>query len=213
MLLIFDWDGTLCDSTARIVEAMQQAARELAIAEPSEGAVQDVIGLGLPEALAQVFPTLDVARREQVRERYSSCYVALDAHPAGLFSGALETLDELRLRGHTLAVATGKGRAGLNRVLAGLGLDGYFDATRCADETCSKPDPLMLQELLTEFTRPVEQAVMIGDSEYDLAMARRLEMPSIGVSYGVHSVERLKLHGPLAMIDNLPQLLELDLLQ
>lgn len=128
MLIIFDWDGTLCDSTARIVQAMQQAARELVFTEPSEGAVEDVIGLGLPEALAQLFPALGSSQIEQVRQRYSSCYVALDVKPAGLFDGALETLAVLRRRGHTLAVATGKGRAGLDRVLAGLDLSNYLMA-------------------------------------------------------------------------------------
>jgi phosphoglycolate phosphatase len=213
MLIVFDWDGTLCDSTARIVTAMQLAARELGFTEPSEEAVENVIGLGLAEALAGVFPALSLPQREQIRERYSSCYVALDVEPAGLFDGALETMEVLRRRGHKLAVATGKGRAGLDRVLAGLQLSDYFDGTRCADETRSKPDPLMLQELLAKFGLGVEQAVMVGDSEYDLDMARRLLVPAIGVSWGVHSVERLQQQGPVAVIDRLQQLLELDLLQ
>jgi phosphoglycolate phosphatase len=206
LLIIFDWDGTLCDSTGRITDAMRGAARELGLPIPPREAVRDVIGLGLPEALDTLFPEAPLERRQQMRERYSAHYVEIDRQPAGLFPGALETLEALRGSGHRLAVATGKGRHGLNRVLRGLALEQAFDATRCADETASKPSPRMLHELLREFELPPADAVMVGDSEYDLLMARAAGVPAIGVSYGVHPPRRLQRHGPRAIIDALPEL-------
>ena len=209
MLIIFDWDGTLCDSTGRIVAAMQLAAEQLSAPIPGVEAVRDVIGLGLPESMEQLYPTLSTLDRDAMRERYYSCYVELDREPAGLFPGALDVLEELRGRGHHLAVATGKGRRGLDRVLVGLGLSDYFDATRCADETSSKPDPHMLFELLEEMQTDAAESLMIGDSEYDLMMARAASVAGIGVSYGVHSAERLHRHEPLRVVDSLSDLLVL----
>ena len=213
MLIIFDWDGTLCDSTGRIVEAMRQAAGSLALPVPQAAAVTDIIGLALPEAMAILFPQQAASVREQMREAYSECYVSLDTVPSGLFSGALRTLDSLRARGHCLAVATGKSRRGLDRVLQGHGLRDFFDATRCSDETRSKPHPLMLEEILSETGHQPAQSLMVGDSEYDLAMARSAGVAGIGVSFGVHSPPRLQNHAPLAIIDELDELLELVALQ
>jgi phosphoglycolate phosphatase len=209
MLIIFDWDGTLCDSTGRIVASMCEAAAQLSVPLPEEEAVRDVIGLGLPEAMEQLFPSLSLEERDEMRACYSRCYVELDREPAGLFPGTFEVLEELRGRGHLLAVATGKGRRGLDRVLTGLRMDTWFDATRCADETRSKPDPLMLYELLEELQVPAASSLMIGDSEYDLMMARAASVPSVGVNYGVHSAKRLEGHGPMAVLDTLEDLLGL----
>lgn len=206
MLVIFDWDGTLCDSTGRIVEAMQQAAGDESADIPSVDAVRDVIGLGLPEAMATLFPALSSSRRSQVELHYRACYLALDQTPSPLYPGARETLNELREAGCLLAVATGKGRAGLDRLLAGHDLADFFDATRCADETRSKPDPLMVHELLEHLQRGPEDSVVVGDSEYDLMMARAAGVRSVGVSFGVHSAERLERHGPVAVIDELTEL-------
>lgn len=176
---------------------------------PSQAAVREIIGLGLPEALASLFPNLSLRQREQVQASYSTSYVALDQKPSPLFAGALETLTELRRRGHLLAVATGKSRRGLNRVLTGLDLHAWFDITRCADETRSKPHPLMLEEILQELAGSAADALLIGDSEYDLRMAQAIQMPAIGVSYGVHSAERLRQHGAELIIDQLTELLDL----
>ncbi len=211
MLLIFDWDGTLCDSTGRIVEAMQLAAVDLELPVPSVAAVRNVIGLGLGEAMAELFPAQAPQLRERMRTQYSNRYIELDAEPAGLFDQVAVVLESLRGRGHLLAVATGKGRQGLNRVLAGLRLTDYFDATRCADETASKPDPLMLRELMTELGSSPAQTLVIGDSSYDLEMARNAGVSSVGVSYGVHSTARLVACGPLAIIDSAEELLSLQL--
>ncbi len=213
MLIIFDWDGTLCDSTGRIVAAMREAAQQLSAPVPEVDAVRDVIGLGLPEAMEQLFPTLSLPDQDAIRECYYTCYVEVDKEPAGLFSGAMDVMEELRSRGHHLAVATGKGRRGLDRVLHGLGLADYFDATRCADETASKPNPHMLFELLEEFGVSAAESLMIGDSEYDLMMARAASVPGVGVSYGVHSIEQLQRHRPVTVVDMLSELLELPVLQ
>ncbi|QIB67410.1 HAD family hydrolase [Kineobactrum salinum] len=209
MLIIFDWDGTLCDSVEQIVLAMQAAASRCALPPPEAAAVRHIVGLGLPQAVEILFPDQPLADRERLARAYSSCYIEADQGPARLFEGALDTLAQLRDAGFELAVATGKSRRGLVRVLQGLGLEGFFDATRCADETQSKPHPLMLEQILAERSKRANQALMIGDSEYDLAMARAIGMPSVGVSYGVHARELLLRHQPRAIVDELRQLGEL----
>jgi phosphoglycolate phosphatase len=189
---------------------MQAAAEDVDVEAPRAAAVKDIIGLGLPEAISELFPGLEAGPASQLRLRYSQRFVEFDRIPSDLFDGALETLNGLREAGHMLAVATGKSRRGLSRVLASLELERFFDATRCADETLSKPDPLMLNELLQELDCPAHEAVMIGDTEYDLAMAVAANVAGVGVSYGSHSPERLQRHGPMAIVDTLPELLELD---
>jgi phosphoglycolate phosphatase len=206
MIAIFDWDGTLCDSIDGIVRAMQGAAEELAVPVPTPAAVRDIVGLGLPQALARLFPALAEAQRAAMAEAYSQHYVAATAGPARLFEGALEMLEALRGTGIEVAVATGKSRRGLNRVLSGLGMETYFHATRCADETRSKPDPLMLRQILAERGKSAQEAVMVGDSEYDLDMAARAGIPAVGVSFGVHEPVRLARHRPRHIVDHLSEL-------
>lgn len=207
MIVIFDWDGTLCNSVDEIVAAMRKAAAEMQLATPEPAAVRNIVGLGLSQAVAELFPDLDEERYAELAAVYSRHYTSPERGPTPLFSGAMETLEALRDSGMELAVATGKSRRGLDRVLTSLDLAGFFDATRCADETRSKPDPLMLHEIMAERGKSADEAVMVGDSEYDLAMARAAGMRSVAVSYGVHSPERLARHGPLAIIDELPELL------
>ncbi len=206
MIVIFDWDGTLCDSVDGIVSAMQAAAVELQTRPPAAPAVRDIVGLGLPEAMIRLFPEHTEDWRRSIAEAYSRHYINATAGPARLFGGARDALDALRSAGFELAVATGKSRRGLDRVLASIAMSDYFDTTRCADETASKPDPLMLEEILSERGKRAGDALMVGDSEYDLEMAARAGIPSIGVSFGVHSPERLSRHAPLAVIDRLADL-------
>ncbi|PTQ90385.1 HAD family hydrolase [Agitococcus lubricus] len=205
-LAIFDWDGTLMDSVAHIVDSMQQAAYAVGEPVPASAEVRHIIGLGLPEAIAQLFPHAKPHTHEAIRQQYAQHFLAHSASRSQLFAGAEALLAQLRQQGYLLAIATGKSRLGLNRVLAQTGIGHYFVATRCADETASKPDPQMLKELLAYTGVSVDQAVMIGDTSYDLGMAQTLSMPRIGVSYGVHGVEVLQTYQPLAIVDSLYQL-------
>jgi phosphoglycolate phosphatase len=208
MLFIFDWDGTLIDSAGRIVAAMQAAALELHIDVCSAIQVENIIGLGLPEAIAELYPQLPAGERQALQVAYSRHYVALDQQPSAWFPTVRETLQQLKEAGCVLAVATGKSRRGLHRVLDQLQMLDFFHATRCADETQSKPHPQMLNELLDELAIPAERAVMIGDTEYDMAMAQAANMPRIAVSYGAHAVERLLPYQPELVVDTFTQLLE-----
>ena len=208
-MIVFDWDGTLCDSAAQIVAAVQSAARHMGLPVPTDEAAADIIGLGLVQAMARLYPDVPAARRAALVSAYSTHYVAGEVDTPALFPGALETLHALRDRGRELAVATGKSRRGLDRILGKLGMTGFFHATRCADETRSKPHPQMLREIIAERGADPGDVVMVGDTEYDLEMASNAGVASIGVSYGVHSVERLAAHRPVAIIDRLPELLDL----
>lgn len=208
-LLIFDWDGTLSNSLARIVTCLQMAARERGLDAPDEAAGREVIGLGLGEALAALFPELDSDELAALRESYSRHYVELDREPAPFYPGVLDTLAALRDDGFVLAVATGKSRRGFDRVIKGHGLDGFFHATRCADETASKPDPLMLHQLLTELAFDAEAALMVGDTEFDMAMAVSAGVSRVGVSYGAHHPSRLHAYGLLTCLDHFGDLLSL----
>lgn len=208
MLFIFDWDGTLCDSTATITRAMQAAAMDMGWEPLPASEVHEIIGLGLPEALQRLYPHVSVEERVRLRDAYAHRFVAYDqASPAEFFPGVKATLDELRNAGHQLAVATGKSRRGLDRIFGAMGLYEYFDASRCADETASKPDPLMLRQLLAEFSVAADEAVMLGDTEYDMAMAAAISMPRIAVSYGAHHIDRLKGYHPELCLDEFSGLL------
>lgn len=196
-LLIFDWDGTLVDSIGRIVEAMHHAADTCDLPRCSDPEVKAIIGLGLPEAIQSLYPELlDPSCVERFRRCYSEHYLALEAEPSALFPGVAESLEAFRAQGYRLAVATGKSRHGLQWVLAGRGWLNYFDTTRCADETASKPNPLMLQEILAGCGVVARQALMIGDSAFDLQMARLAGIDSVAVGYGAQSLSALREHGP-----------------
>lgn len=209
MLLIFDWDGTLIDSTGKIVRCMQAAIADQGLSPLADDTVRNIIGLGLPEALRTLFPEADPQVLQRLRDSYATHFVEADRMPCDLFPEVQETLNALRQRGCLLAVATGKSRRGLDRVLGNLGMASYFDATRCADETRSKPDPQMLYELLDELGKEPHQALMVGDTEYDLAMANAAGMPGVAVRYGAHAPERLARHRPIAELERFGELLEL----
>jgi phosphoglycolate phosphatase len=196
-LLIFDWDGTVIDSTARIVSSMQSAARELGLRHLQDHEAQEIIGLGLPEAVQALFPGVDDVLLGAVRERYVYHYMEGDKTPVALFPGAQTTLERLHKKGYRLAVATGKSRKGLDSVLADTGLGWLFEATRCADETTSKPHPHMLEEILAQTQVDASNAVMIGDTEFDLKMGVHAGMDTIAVSYGAHHIGRLKQYNPV----------------
>lgn len=208
-LLIFDWDGTLVDSIGRIVEAMHQAALACGLPRLDDAAVKAIIGLALPEAIAVLYPELDDrACRERFIRHYSECYLALEIEPSALFPGVAEALEAFRAQGFRLAVATGKSRHGLARVLKGRGWCDYFDITRCADETASKPHPLMLEEILRHFQLPPARALMVGDSSFDLQMAHNADMDCVAVGYGAQPLAVLQALRPRLAIERFVQLRE-----
>jgi phosphoglycolate phosphatase len=208
LLFIFDWDGTLSDSKAKITKAMQLAAQDMGWVPLDDHHIHNIIGLGLPEAIHQLYPNVELANRQRLRDAYATHFLTLDeARPSDFFPGVMDTLDRLKADGHTLTIATGKSRKGLDRIFGVLGVADFFHATRCADETASKPDPLMLEELLREFDVGAGEAVMIGDTEYDMEMARRIDMPRIAVSYGAHHIDRLHSYQPELCLDEFDQLL------
>lgn len=187
-LIAFDWDGTLFDSTALIAQCIQAACRDLALAVPTDEQAAYVIGLGLHDAMRHAVPGLPPERYPELGRRYRHHYFARQ-HELVLFPGTLEMLSDLKARNHWLAVATGKSRRGLNEALAHSHLGALFDGTRTADETASKPSPVMLQELMREFGVEPERTLMIGDTTHDLLLARNAGAASVGVSYGAHDHE------------------------
>ncbi len=212
MLFIFDWDGTISNSTAKIVKCMQNAAFDIGIEMLESKTIQNIIGLGLPEAIRVLYPNENDAAREALRVGYSRHFFEADkVLPSPFFEGVMDTLENLKEQGHYLTVATGKSRKGFDRVLSNLKLDTFFDASRCADETASKPDPKMLNELLDEFCMEAKDATMVGDTEFDMAMARNIEMPRIAVSYGAHHIDRLRNYQPNLCIDRFSEILSWSL--
>ena len=204
-LIVFDWDGTLMDSTAHIARSIQAACRDLDLPVPADEAARYVIGLGLRDALQIAAPTLDPADYPRLAERYRYHYLIRDAKTE-LFDGVRELLGELREEGYLLAVATGKSRVGLNRALDEARLTSLFDGTRCADETFSKPHPAMLQELTRELGQALERTVMIGDTTHDLLMASNAGAAGIAVAYGAHEADALAALEPRFVADSVPAL-------
>ncbi|OYD23938.1 HAD family hydrolase [Oceanimonas baumannii] len=205
-LVIFDWDGTLMDSVARIVSCMQAAAIDCNQPVPAPESVRHIIGLSLYRAFPILFGELSPAESDALLHAYRRHYLELNTTPTPLFTGAADMLSSLHGTGYRLAVATGKAREGLDRVLEETGLGHLFHALRGADQARSKPDPLMLVQILDELGLAPEQAVMVGDSSYDLAMAEAIGMDRIGVTYGVHNRDQLTVHSPVAMIDDIRHL-------
>jgi phosphoglycolate phosphatase len=195
-LIVFDWDGTLFDSTALIVRCIQASCRDLGVTVPSDDQAAYVIGLGLQDALRYAVPGLPASRYPELGHRYREHYFA-SQHELTLFDGALQMLKDLKARHHWLAVATGKSRRGLDEALNTVQLKGLFDGTRTADETASKPDPTMLLELMREFGAEPGRTLMIGDTTHDLQLALNAGTPRVAVSYGAHEPEAFHAFGPL----------------
>ena len=204
-LIVFDWDGTLMDSAGAIVRAIQAAAGDLGLPVPPDARARHVIGLGLNEALQHAVPELSPARYPEMVEAYRHHYLSSDRQ-LPLFDGVDAMLDELRVAGHRLAVATGKSRIGLDRALAHSGLAARFQASRCADECHSKPHPQMLEELMEEFAIEPSATLMIGDTSHDLLMAQNAGVDALAVSYGAHPEDHLLTHAPLATLSTIKEL-------
>ena len=195
-LIVFDWDGTLFDSTMLIVRCIQSACRDIGVTVPSDVDAAYVIGLGLHDALQHAVPGLSPERYPELGARYRQHYIA-SQHELVLFPGTLAMLQGLKTRNHLLAVATGKNRRGLDDALAHSQLHAIFDATRTADETAGKPNPLMLLQLMQELGVPPERTLMVGDTTHDLMLARNAGTARVAVSYGAHERDSFAEHGPL----------------
>ncbi len=205
-LLIFDWDGTLIDSEAEIVAAMSGAIAELGLPSRTPQQMRRMIGLGLFEAFEGLFPELGEARIREALRSYKRRFGMSPRIFGTPFPGVVETLATLRATGFELAVATGKSRAGLDRALLAAEWHGHFRITRCADETASKPDPLMLEEILLATATEPHRALMIGDTTYDMEMAQRAGVPAVGVACGVHELDEMRAAGALDVLDGVHQL-------
>jgi phosphoglycolate phosphatase len=206
--IVFDWDGTVADSTGRIVESMQCAAKDFDLPFRNEYDVKQIIGLGLPEAIISLWPQLEADRKvvKGIAKQYGVHYQDERRSEVVLFNHALELFKLIKRLDLKLAVATGKGRVGLDRVLDQFQLAPMFDDTRCADETRSKPHPLMLHELSRSLNVDNENMLMIGDTQFDLDMAHNAGMDSIAITHGAHSLEKLKQSNPMLIVDDLKQL-------
>lgn len=204
-LIAFDWDGTLFDSTALIVRSIQAACLEVGTAVPSDEQAAYVIGLGLRDALLHAAPDFPQERYAELGNAYRRHYIQ-HQHDLVLFDGVLPMLHALKERNHCIAVATGKSRRGLDEALATVQLKGLFDSTRTADETASKPDPLMLNELMAELGVSPQRTLMIGDTTHDLLMARQAGVASVAVSYGAHEHAAFETYAPLHVAHSAPDL-------
>jgi len=200
-LLIFDWDGTLMDSAGVIVDSIQRACEDIGLATPSDRASRQIIGLGLIQALQTLLPDLPADDYPRLVERYRHHYLGRDAD-LPLFAGVASGIRDLHAGGFTLAVATGKSRIGLERALEASGLGTWFAATRCADQTHSKPHPAMVLELIDELDADPARTLVIGDTSHDLLMASNAGVASLGVTYGAHEADDLHPHAPLALLDS-----------
>ncbi|HRK57968.1 MAG TPA: HAD-IA family hydrolase [Burkholderiaceae bacterium] len=205
-LIVFDWDGTLMDSTAAIARSIQSAAADLRLPVPSLAQARHVIGMGLADALAYAVPGLRPEQAQAFAARYRHHYAGYETQLV-LYEGARELLDAISQAQVPLAVATGKSAAGLARVLSATDLAPYFLATRCADQTHPKPHPAMLNELMAELGSTPERTLMIGDTTHDIQMAQAAGVAVVALTQGAHHEAQLKALQPDALFDSLSQVL------
>lgn len=190
-LIVFDWDGTIMDSTALIASCIQDACRDVGVPVPASSEALFVIGLGHVDAVERVAPGMNVAQRLAFSESYRRNFLSRE-HEAPLFPGMRELLAHLKDRPRRLAVATGKSRRGLDRALDASGLRLFFEASRCADEGHAKPHPDMLLRLLELTGVEPARAIMIGDTTHDLELAANAGVDAVAVCYGAHRDELLR---------------------
>ena len=204
--IVFDWDGTLADSIATIVSCMQSAAVEVSLAEPSDVAVRDIIGLGLAEAAEALFPNAGVSQQKSLVEGYRQHYLRPENRQVVLFDGVRELLVELEAAGYLLSIATGKSRRGLDRALSETGLEQFFVGTRTVDECFSKPHPQMLEELAEIKGLAPSQLLMVGDGLMDIEMAGNAGVLPIAVSSGAGEAAELLAAGAIGCLGSVDQM-------
>ena len=204
-LIVFDWDGTIMDSTGLIAECIQIAAREMALPVPTMAEAKSIIGLGVHDATRRLFPQLDATQQTQYALAYRSHFVARD-HEAPIYEGIRELLASLAAPERFLAVATGKPRAGLERAFGHTGLKSCFHYSRCADEGFAKPHPDMLFRLMEFTSVDPARTLMIGDTTHDLELARNAGVDALAVAYGAHPRHVLTGVPALAIVDSVAEL-------
>lgn len=205
-LIVFDWDGTLMDSVEHIVSSLQTAITELNLEPKSDSEIKNIIGLGLKEAFLALYPQAKTDDLVELTASYRKRFFQQQENPSELFAGARDLIESLLQQDYLLAIATGKGRNGLDKVLKETGFEQYFAITRCADESHSKPHPQMLLDIIRYYGVDSSEAIMVGDTEYDLQMANNASANSVGVTYGVHEKQRLLDCKPLALVNNVNEL-------
>jgi len=208
-LIIFDWDGTLINSIDWIVSCIQRAAQSCDCEIPEAQAARNVIGLSLENALDRLFPEIDPGIRKQLTKSYSENFFSRKPAQKDLFVGVYDMLLQLKQQGYQLAIATGKTRKGLQRAMLGTGTEDLFNASRCADETASKPDPTMIREIIEHLEAGNDRTLMVGDSIHDVQMAANASIPCVAVSCGAHSAEQLLPYRPLCCLGRTTELLNL----
>lgn len=206
-LIVFDWDGTLMDSTARIVAAVQAAIAATGLPARAPEEIRAIIGLGLGEAVAVLYPEQAEEARRRLARCYGEAFVQTAARtPAELFPGARRVLQRLERAGCLLAIATGKSRAGLLRDLEQTGVGRHFASVRTVDECASKPDPAMVEEVMRECGVDADGTLVVGDTLFDLEMAANAGVDAVGVGWGAHPPERLLQARPLDVVYDFDEL-------
>jgi len=208
-LIIFDWDGTLINSIDWIVNCLQTAAKQCNCAIPEPQAARDVIGLSISNACSMLFPGVDQETLTRLTASYQQIYSSRQLGREDLFPGVYEMLVELKQSGYQLAVATGKTRTGLQLALQATDTEALFCITRCSDETASKPDPLMLHQIIQHAQAANDRTLMVGDSVHDLQMAKNAQISSIAVSCGAHPEDILQQYSPLMCLQQPAELLNI----
>lgn len=211
-LAVFDCDGTLVDGQAGVCNAMEAAFTLCGLPAPDRHQVRRIVGLSLPQAIRLLAPEAGEELRAEIDRGYRDAFRA--ARESGelvepLFAGIAELLDRLRDGGWQLAVATGKSDRGLAHCLAAHGLTGHFTSLQTADQHPSKPHPAMLEAAMAELLVLPGQTVMIGDTAYDMQMARAAGVRALGVDWGYHTGEELRVAGAEAVARDARELEEL----
>ena len=208
-LVVFDMDGTLIDSQDVIVASMGKAFGQMGRPTPSRQDILSIVGLSLPQAIARLAPEFSDAALDEAVVRYKQAFVETRAAnggtPSPLYHGAIEVLDRLAAQDETLlGVATGKSRRGLDHVFAAHDRRRYFQTAQTADDHPSKPHPSMTETALSDTGVSAADAVMIGDTSFDMEMARAASVAGVGVSWGYH--DRSALRDASCVIDAFDQL-------
>ncbi len=203
-LIVFDWDGTLMDSTGHIVSCMRQAITKLELEPLDDSQISHIIGLGLTEAVQTLYPSGNTTLWSSLADCYRQTWLS-SPEETPLFDNAIALLHQLAEQNIFLGVATGKSRRGLDKVLNATGLGDLFVATRSADECHSKPHPQMILELMDFVGLNGNDTIMIGDTEFDLLMAKNAGADSLGITHGAHDENKLIACEPKAIVHDLHQ--------